>query len=79
MNDIRIKNDLGHPLCDNIRQGDWLCGYIANRLQVNPGTKEVITCCHFIFGKAFLKSIHIHSWASGFHQYLTITIKYRTI
>ncbi|XP_061661978.1 glycogen debranching enzyme-like [Syngnathoides biaculeatus] len=30
--DIRANNDLGHPVCSNLRQGDWLMDYIANRL-----------------------------------------------
>uniref|UniRef100_A0A668A7W9 Glycogen debranching enzyme n=1 Tax=Myripristis murdjan TaxID=586833 RepID=A0A668A7W9_9TELE len=30
--DIRPNNDLGHPLCANLRQGDWLIDYVANRL-----------------------------------------------
>lgn len=51
MNEVRLKNDLGHPLCDNIRNGNWLCGYITTRLQAQPGTKEVhsfpaIVNCH---------------------------------
>lgn len=38
---IRVQNDLGHPICDNIRQGDWLADYTANRLMQHPGTKDV--------------------------------------
>ena len=40
---IRAKNDLGHPLCNNLRDGDWLPSYIAKRLLVHPGTKYVST------------------------------------
>lgn len=27
------NNDLGHPLCDNLRNGTWACEYIYNRLE----------------------------------------------
>lgn len=39
--DIRGKNDLGHPLCENLRQGDWLPNYIVSRLVLHSGTKEL--------------------------------------
>ncbi|XP_076018251.1 glycogen debranching enzyme [Genypterus blacodes] len=29
---IRANNDLGHPVCANLRQGDWLIDYVSNRL-----------------------------------------------
>jgi glycogen debranching enzyme len=38
LSDIRPKNDLGHPLCHNLREGDWLPHYISNRLQMVEGT-----------------------------------------
>lgn len=30
--DIRPNNDLGHPLCANLREGDWLIDFVLNRL-----------------------------------------------
>ncbi|KAK6026745.1 hypothetical protein OSTOST_07275 [Ostertagia ostertagi] len=33
---IRVNNDLGHPLCANLRDGTWLCEYISARLEKYP-------------------------------------------
>ncbi|KPM06297.1 glycogen debranching enzyme-like protein [Sarcoptes scabiei] len=38
---IRSHNDLGHPLCNNLREGDWLPNYILNRLEKRIETKEL--------------------------------------
>ncbi|GFU16736.1 glycogen debranching enzyme [Nephila pilipes] len=38
---IRLEDDLGHPLCDNLRQGNWLPDYIASRLIDNPSTHDL--------------------------------------
>ena len=38
---IRPNNDLGHPLCNNLRDGDWLPNYIAGRLMFDEGTIAV--------------------------------------
>uniref|UniRef100_A0A6I8SWU4 Glycogen debranching enzyme n=1 Tax=Xenopus tropicalis TaxID=8364 RepID=A0A6I8SWU4_XENTR len=37
MVDIRPKNDLGHPFCDNLRCGDWMIDYVSNRLIARGG------------------------------------------
>lgn len=37
MADIRPKNDLGHPFCDNLRSGDWMIDYVSNRLISRTG------------------------------------------
>ncbi|KAG7275133.1 hypothetical protein CRUP_024699, partial [Coryphaenoides rupestris] len=42
MADIRPKNDLGHPFCDNLRQGDWLIDYVSNRLLTKGGALEEV-------------------------------------
>ncbi|KAF5274002.1 hypothetical protein FQA39_LY01117 [Lamprigera yunnana] len=38
---IRPNNDLGHPMCKNLRDGNWMIDYISQRLQVDDGTKEL--------------------------------------
>ncbi|XP_071756275.1 glycogen debranching enzyme-like [Centroberyx gerrardi] len=37
MAEIRPKNDLGHPFCDNLREGDWMIDYVSNRLLATGG------------------------------------------
>ena len=38
---IRTHNDLGHPICENLRQGLWLPNYIADRLFVRNSTANL--------------------------------------
>ncbi|OQV14546.1 Glycogen debranching enzyme [Hypsibius exemplaris] len=35
---IRIHNDLGHPLCENLRAGNWMMDYISGRLRYFENT-----------------------------------------
>ena len=41
LNSMRLGNDLGHPLADNLRSGDWLLEYISTRLASQPGTAKL--------------------------------------
>lgn len=41
LSDITVKNDLGHPVCGNLRGGTWLCDYASSRLQREPGTRQL--------------------------------------
>ncbi|XP_036446672.1 glycogen debranching enzyme-like isoform X1 [Colossoma macropomum] len=50
LSDIRPKNDLGHPFCDNLRQGDWMLDYISSRLMNKGGAlREVGKWFHAMF------------------------------
>lgn len=39
---IRPNNDLGHPVCANLRQGDWLIDYVSNRLLHREGPLALV-------------------------------------
>ncbi|KAG5674403.1 hypothetical protein PVAND_004377 [Polypedilum vanderplanki] len=41
LNDISPKNDLGHPFCNNLREGNWMIDYMFNRLRQSDKTKEL--------------------------------------
>ncbi|XP_055637696.1 glycogen debranching enzyme isoform X2 [Toxorhynchites rutilus septentrionalis] len=43
LSDIGPNNDLGHPLANNLRTGDWLIDYCSKRLQNYPNLTEVGT------------------------------------
>ncbi|KAK4475741.1 hypothetical protein MN116_001003 [Schistosoma mekongi] len=36
LQEIRDLNDLGHPICSHLRQGDWLAHYLTERLTKLP-------------------------------------------
>lgn len=41
LSNIRPNNDLGHPMCENLRDGNWMIDYIWQRLKLDNGTKEL--------------------------------------
>ena len=47
MSPIRTNNDLGHPLCHNLREGNWLMDFTAQRLMRFEGTKKVSSTWSF--------------------------------
>ena len=38
---VRQFNDLAHPLCRNLRDGDWMMDYVVARLLPFVGTRQV--------------------------------------
>ena len=38
---VRPNNDTAHPLCVNLREGDWMLDYVVKRLRHCQGTKPV--------------------------------------
>ena len=38
---IRPNNDLGHQLCGNLRDGDWLVDYMADRLKAHEALRDL--------------------------------------
>ena len=38
---VRPLNDLAHPLCRNLRDGDWMMDYTVGRLLPFVGTRQV--------------------------------------
>ncbi|XP_076807276.1 glycogen debranching enzyme-like [Clavelina lepadiformis] len=51
---IRDGNDVGHPICTNLREGNWLMDYISMRLQKHKETSALgdwYASCFEILGK----------------------------
>ena len=62
---VRDNNDLGHPICDNLRSGDWMAGYTINRLRLKKGTKKVYMHVHvhvhvYTCRKRQMYNVHVH-------------------
>ncbi|CAK1603726.1 unnamed protein product [Parnassius mnemosyne] len=42
--EVVARDDLGHPVCDNLRAGDWLVEYQWRRLEAEPRLGGVAAC-----------------------------------
>jgi len=56
---IRHDDDLGHPFCDNLRQGNWVMDYTCNRLKHSDGTHRLADWFETVF-----------SWVGQLPRYL---------
>jgi len=68
---IRNENDLGHPVCGNLRDGNWYLDYVAARLQKHECTKllgDWFTACFNI-----LKKVPRYLLPKYFEPLITIT------
>lgn len=80
--DIRPTNDLGHPLCANLREGDWLIDFVSNRLKHRDGPLAQVSFeweVHHAISTTVDLSIHKSSicticlqWVYSFHTSLDV-------
>lgn len=57
--EIRPKNDVGHPLCDNLRQGDWMMDYVSNRLLAKGGAVGEVSYSHVGY-QGYFQKFYMH-------------------
>lgn len=44
LDEVTPRDELGHPLCDNLRAGDWLAEYVWRRVEREPRLAPVAAC-----------------------------------
>ena len=45
---VRPFDDLAHPLCRNLRDGNWMLDYVVERLRAFVGTRQVSFLDHAV-------------------------------
>ena len=55
---VRPFDDLAHPLCRNLRDGNWLLDYVVGRLLPFVGTRQVSEY-HLISPYNIISKLHI--------------------
>lgn len=44
LSSLQESNDLGHPLCNNLREGNWLMDYTISRLRQRSSLQRILFC-----------------------------------
>lgn len=75
LSEIRPNNDLGHPLCNNLREGNWMIDYIWQRLEKYPNLSELSRWYQSTFQSLkdiprFLIPCYFDMMITGIHQVL---------
>ncbi|KAK6735058.1 hypothetical protein RB195_018326 [Necator americanus] len=70
---IRDNNDLGHPLCANLRDGTWLSDYICSRMEKYVGLAFLSAffsaiLCHLTDVPYYLRPCYFEAIVSYLHQ-----------
>ena len=73
---MRDNNDLGHPICDNLRAGDWMASYTTHRLRQREGTKRLGDLLGTVFTRLaklprYLNPCYFEAIVSTLHKLLT--------
>ncbi|GMR35805.1 hypothetical protein PMAYCL1PPCAC_06000, partial [Pristionchus mayeri] len=50
---IRLNNDLGHPLCGNLREGCWLVDYVHQRMRRYPRLTQLADATASVFAPLY--------------------------
>ena len=65
-------NNLGHPLCDNLRNGNWLIDYYINRIERKPHAHNLTIWIKKAF--KLLKQVPRYLIPRYFHQIMSLLI-----
>ncbi|XP_062509338.1 glycogen debranching enzyme-like [Corticium candelabrum] len=66
---VHHDNDQGHPICDNLRSGNWLFEYVSNRLKLQKHSRELGEHLEMMFDQ--LKTLPRYLIPSYFSAILT--------
>ncbi|KAJ1919203.1 bifunctional 4-alpha-glucanotransferase/amylo-alpha-1,6-glucosidase [Mycoemilia scoparia] len=75
---IVSSNDLGHPICDNLRQGHWALDYTVNRLDSYKGLYPELEKLAEWFSKIFLLAKQAPNFLMPKYFSMAITVAYKS-
>ncbi|GMT14102.1 hypothetical protein PFISCL1PPCAC_5399 [Pristionchus fissidentatus] len=77
---IRLDNDLGHPLCGNLREGCWLVDYVHQRMKRYPRLEELAEKCAVLFTPLYTIPFFLRpSYFEALFAYLYRRVKNATL